>query len=156
MKAYVFRIIVEPDEDRWVAYSPTLKTQGGATWGYTQEEALENIRQVLQMTVSSMMKHGESIPEARLEKGSARSCSSLFFDSSMSFTLRLLWLVVTGNHPWRTHQSTPRIQTKPGSSTSPGCQHPVFLRCPPGGIVIPRLIDRLMKNIPSLDEPPSA
>ena len=63
MKAYVFRIIVEPDEDRWVAYSPTLKTQGGATWGYTQEEALENIRQVLQMTVTSMMEHGEPIPE---------------------------------------------------------------------------------------------
>ena len=62
MKAYVFRIIVEPDEDRWVAHSPTLKPQGGATWGYTQEEALENIRQVLQMTVTSMMEHGETIP----------------------------------------------------------------------------------------------
>ncbi len=63
MKTYVFRIVVEPDEDRWAAYSPALKVMGGATWGNTREEALDNIRQVLQLTVESMMKHGESIPE---------------------------------------------------------------------------------------------
>jgi predicted RNase H-like HicB family nuclease len=63
VKTYVFRVVVEPDEDRWVAYSPSLKSQGGATWGYTQNEALENIRQVLQITVASMVEHGESIPE---------------------------------------------------------------------------------------------
>ena len=63
MKTYVFRVVVEPDDDRWVAYSPALKERGGATWGYTSEEALENIRQVLQMTVESLLKHGESIPE---------------------------------------------------------------------------------------------
>jgi predicted RNase H-like HicB family nuclease len=63
VKTYVFRVVVEPDDDRWVAYSPALKDRGGATWGYTREEALENIRQVLQMTVESLVKHGESIPE---------------------------------------------------------------------------------------------
>ncbi len=54
MKTYVFRVVVEPDDDGWVAYSPALKERGGATWGYTSEEALENIRQVLQMTVESL------------------------------------------------------------------------------------------------------
>lgn len=63
MKTYVFRVVVEPDEDRWVAYCPTLKDRGAATWGNTQEDALENIRQVLQMTVESMVEHGEAIPE---------------------------------------------------------------------------------------------
>lgn len=63
MKTYVFRVVVEPDEDRWVAYSPSLKDRGGATWGYTREEALENIRQVMQMTVESMVAHGEPLPE---------------------------------------------------------------------------------------------
>ena len=63
MKSYVFRVIVEPDDDRWIAYSPVLEDKGGATWGYTEEEALENIRQVLQMTVESMLEHGEPIPE---------------------------------------------------------------------------------------------
>jgi predicted RNase H-like HicB family nuclease len=62
VKTYVFRVVVEPDEDRWVAYSPALKEQGGATWGYTREEALENIRQVVQMTVESMVEHGEPVP----------------------------------------------------------------------------------------------
>jgi predicted RNase H-like HicB family nuclease len=63
MKTYVFHVVVEPDEDRWVAYSPILKGRGGATWGYTKEEALENIRQVIQMTIESMLEHGEPIPE---------------------------------------------------------------------------------------------
>ena len=63
MKTYLFRIVVEPDEDRWVAYCPLLVDQGGATWGYSEEEALKNIREVLQMTVESMIKHGQTIPE---------------------------------------------------------------------------------------------
>jgi predicted RNase H-like HicB family nuclease len=63
MKTYVFRVVVEPDEDRWIAYSPALKDRGGATWGYTREEALDNIRQVVQMTVESMVEHGEPLPE---------------------------------------------------------------------------------------------
>ena len=63
MKSYVFRVIVEPDEDRWVAYAPALEEKGGATWGHTREEALENIKQVIEMTIQSMREHGETIPE---------------------------------------------------------------------------------------------
>ena len=63
MKTYVFRIVVEPDEDAWLAYSPALKERGGATWGMTIDEAIENIRQVIQMTVESMIEHGEPIPD---------------------------------------------------------------------------------------------
>jgi hypothetical protein len=36
LTTYTFRIVVEPDEDRWRAYCPEL-----ATWGYTNEEALQ-------------------------------------------------------------------------------------------------------------------
>ena len=63
MKTYVFRVVVEPDEDRWIAYCPLLEEKGGATWGNTQDEALSNIREVVQMTVQSMVEHGEAIPE---------------------------------------------------------------------------------------------
>lgn len=63
MKTYVFRVVVEPDGDRWFAYCPVLEDKGGATWGYTKEEALKNIREVVQMTVESMIEHGEKIPE---------------------------------------------------------------------------------------------
>lgn len=31
IKTYLFKIIVEPDEDRWVAYCPVFKDKGGAT-----------------------------------------------------------------------------------------------------------------------------
>ncbi|PKB78580.1 MAG: hypothetical protein BZY88_17595 [SAR202 cluster bacterium Io17-Chloro-G9] len=63
MSTYVFRVVLEPDEDRWIAYSPALKDQGGATWGLTKEEALKNIREVIEMTVQSMADHGEPIPQ---------------------------------------------------------------------------------------------
>jgi len=62
-KTYLFKVIIEPDEDRWVAYCPILQDKGGATWGYTKEEALKNIREVIQMTVESIIEHGEEIPE---------------------------------------------------------------------------------------------
>ena len=62
-KTYVFRVVVEPDEDRWFAYAPLLKKQGASTWGYTREEALKHIAEVVLMTVHSMVRHGESVPE---------------------------------------------------------------------------------------------
>jgi len=67
MKTYVFKVIVESDEDRWFAHCPVLEEKGAATWGYTQEEALKNIKEVLDMTVRSMTKHGEAIPEEKEE-----------------------------------------------------------------------------------------
>lgn len=63
LKTYLFRVVVEPDEDRWVAYCPALQDKGGATWGYTRDEALRNIREVVEMTVESMIRHGERVPK---------------------------------------------------------------------------------------------
>ena len=40
-KTYLFRVVVEPGEDRWHAYCPALEDIGGATWGHTREEALK-------------------------------------------------------------------------------------------------------------------
>ena len=62
-KTYIFRVVVEPDEDRWFAHCPVLEDKGAATWGYTKEEALKNIREVVEMTVESMIEHKEPIPE---------------------------------------------------------------------------------------------
>ena len=66
MKTYVFEVVIEEDsfEDGRMAYHafcPALK--GASTWGYTKEEALKNIREVVQMTVESILEHGEKIPE---------------------------------------------------------------------------------------------
>jgi predicted RNase H-like HicB family nuclease len=63
MKTYTFNVVVEPDEDRWYAECPPLVRQGAATWGYTREEALHNIEEVVRMVVESLIEHGEPVPE---------------------------------------------------------------------------------------------
>ena len=63
MKTYQFRVVVEPDEDQWVAFCPALVKQGAATGGYSREEAFENIREVLAMVLESMIELGIPIPD---------------------------------------------------------------------------------------------
>jgi predicted RNase H-like HicB family nuclease len=68
MKTYVFKILLEQDEDfegnpsGWHVSCPALVEQGASSWGSTPEEALANIREVLEMTVESLVEHGEPIP----------------------------------------------------------------------------------------------
>jgi predicted RNase H-like HicB family nuclease len=64
LTTYTFKVVVEPDDDRWHAYCPALVGRGAATWGHTREEALANIEEVLKMVVASMLEHGESIHPA--------------------------------------------------------------------------------------------
>ncbi|HSP66283.1 MAG TPA: type II toxin-antitoxin system HicB family antitoxin [Bryobacteraceae bacterium] len=64
MKTYTFRVIVEPDGDRWRAHCPALEQYGAATWGLTQEEALKNIQEVVQMVVEELQEDAVPIPEA--------------------------------------------------------------------------------------------
>ena len=66
MKTYIFKVAIEEDpfddgKMAYHAYCPSLK--GASTWGHTKEEAMKNIREVVEMTVESMIEHGESIPE---------------------------------------------------------------------------------------------
>ncbi len=63
MKTYTFKVVLEPDEDRWHAYCPALVKLGAATWGTTQAEALKNIEEVVKMVVESLNEHGEPVPE---------------------------------------------------------------------------------------------
>lgn len=69
MKTYNFKVIVERDEDfdgnpsGWHAYCPALESLGGATWGKTQEEALENIGEVVRMIVQELAEEGTPLPE---------------------------------------------------------------------------------------------
>ena len=69
MKTYTFQVIIEPDEDRWRAYSPELEEYGGATWGYTREEAEQNIREVLVMVLEDMIEENDPIPELPEDPG---------------------------------------------------------------------------------------
>jgi predicted RNase H-like HicB family nuclease len=63
MKTYTFKVVVEPDEERWHAYCPALEDRGASTWGYTREEALTHIDEVVQLVVDSMVERGERLPD---------------------------------------------------------------------------------------------
>lgn len=62
MKSYVFRVVLEQDEDVWRAFIPELETKGASTWGNTKEEALRNIHEVAQMVIEALLEDGESLP----------------------------------------------------------------------------------------------
>jgi predicted RNase H-like HicB family nuclease len=59
MKTYIFRVVIEPDEDVFTAYCPTLK--GCVTWGKTEAEALKNIRDAVEAYVEDMIKAGPKL-----------------------------------------------------------------------------------------------
>ncbi|MBV9829773.1 MAG: type II toxin-antitoxin system HicB family antitoxin [Alphaproteobacteria bacterium] len=64
MTTYTFKVVIEPDDDRWHAYCPALAEYGGATWGETREDALANLEAVVKMVVASLVEHGEPIAPA--------------------------------------------------------------------------------------------
>jgi predicted RNase H-like HicB family nuclease len=53
-KTYIFRVVVEPDEDRWHAYCPALEVYAAATWGYTRAEALSHIQELVEMIAEEL------------------------------------------------------------------------------------------------------
>jgi predicted RNase H-like HicB family nuclease len=61
MKTYVFRVVIEPDEDRYYAEVPALPDCH--SWGYTYEEALKHIKEAAELCLEIMAEDGESIPE---------------------------------------------------------------------------------------------
>ena len=63
MNTYVFQVVVKPDEDRWQAYCPTLEQFAAYTWGYTREEALTNIKEVIEMVVEELLEDDLPIPQ---------------------------------------------------------------------------------------------
>lgn len=66
MKTYVFRVVIEPDEDKWHARVPDLENRGAATWGTTREDALRNIQEVARVVIEEMLEDGEPIPKGVL------------------------------------------------------------------------------------------
>jgi predicted RNase H-like HicB family nuclease len=68
MKTYIFKVVVEPDEDAqgnpaWHAYCPALESVGAATSGETRQEALSKINEVVQMIVQEFIEEGKPLPD---------------------------------------------------------------------------------------------
>jgi predicted RNase H-like HicB family nuclease len=66
MKSYVFKVVIEPDEEKWHARVPELESKGAATWGETRDEAFRNIQEVARMVIEDMLEDGEPIPEGAI------------------------------------------------------------------------------------------
>ena len=64
MKTYTFKVVVEPDEDRWHAFCPALQQYGASTWGLTRQEAVKNINEVVELIVDELQEDGIPIPTA--------------------------------------------------------------------------------------------
>ena len=62
MKNYTFQVVLEPDGEGWHVFFPDWEEIGSSTWGYTQEEALEYIREVLEMIIEEFEEEGTPLP----------------------------------------------------------------------------------------------
>ena len=69
MKTHEFRVVIEPDEDRWIAFCPELVEKGVSTRGYSREEASKNFPDVLEMVIDDLLELGMPIPVPPEEAG---------------------------------------------------------------------------------------
>jgi len=77
VKTYVFRVVIQPDEDRWVAFCPALERYAATTWGYTRKEALQNIQEVAEMVLQELVEEKGAIPEDLASEDSVPSDSKV-------------------------------------------------------------------------------
>ena len=68
LRTYSLTVVVEPADDMWHAYCPTLLAYGAATWGATREEALGHVREVVGMIVERMTEGGVPVPTAPADR----------------------------------------------------------------------------------------
>ena len=63
MKFYSFQILIEkePEDEGYYAYSPTLP--GCFSNGKTSEEARRNMREAVELHLTSLLSHGEPMPQ---------------------------------------------------------------------------------------------
>jgi predicted RNase H-like HicB family nuclease len=64
LRTYTFTVVVEPADEMWHAYCPTLLTYGAATWGTTREEVLAHVGEMAEMIVERLAEEGATIPVA--------------------------------------------------------------------------------------------
>lgn len=57
-------IIVEKDDDGYYAFCPDI--QGCYTQGYTYEEVIENIKDVIKLHLDEMKESGEKLPQNKV------------------------------------------------------------------------------------------
>jgi predicted RNase H-like HicB family nuclease len=114
MKTYAFKVLVEPDENRWHAHCPALQAHGASTWGATPVEAYKHIQEVVEMIVQELREDGIAFPTARLRM----SRSSLTPELQSPYEHRL----VQAPSPARTvcpENGHPPRRSAPASASNP-------------------------------------
>jgi predicted RNase H-like HicB family nuclease len=62
MKTLVLKVSLKEEEDgRWSASIPALP--GCSSWGYSPQEALENIKDAAEIYIEDMLDAGEKLPQ---------------------------------------------------------------------------------------------
>lgn len=64
----MFQVELKPDGEGWRALYSAWEKIGASTWGYTKEEALENIQEVLSMIVEEFVEDQQPIPTSEDER----------------------------------------------------------------------------------------
>lgn len=61
MKTFVLKVTLKEEEDgRWSASIPALP--GCSSWGYSRQEALDNIKDAAEIFIEDMIDAGQGIP----------------------------------------------------------------------------------------------
>lgn len=61
MKTFVLRVALKEEEDgRWSASIPALP--GCSSWGYSQQEALDNVKDAAEIYIEDIIDAGEGLP----------------------------------------------------------------------------------------------
>jgi antitoxin HicB len=62
MKTFVLKVALKENEDgRWSASIPALP--GCSSWGYSKQEALDNMRDAAEIYIEDMIDAGEGLPQ---------------------------------------------------------------------------------------------
>jgi len=63
MKTLILKVMLQEEEDgRWSASIPALS--GCSSWGYSKQEALDNIKDAAEIYIEDMIDAGEGIPSS--------------------------------------------------------------------------------------------
>ena len=66
IKTFLLKVAIKEKEDgRWSAVIPALP--GCASWGYSRQEALDNIRDAAEIYIEDMIEAGQGAPRATSE-----------------------------------------------------------------------------------------
>jgi predicted RNase H-like HicB family nuclease len=57
------RVVIEPEGQGWLAYSPELRPYGASTWCTTREAAIRHIHELIEDIASELRAHGAPISD---------------------------------------------------------------------------------------------